>query len=53
MSSSGKGEDKDSEAQKMIDPITWIPTLFKDERSLKIPITKVTNMEVDVTAKKA
>ena len=36
----------------MIDPITRIPTPFKDERSLKRPITEVTNMEVDTTAKK-
>ena len=33
----------------MIDPITGIPTPFKVEGSLKRPITKVTNMEVDVT----
>ena len=36
----------------MIDPTTGIPTPFKDERSLKRPITEMTNMEVDVTAKK-
>jgi len=36
----------------MIDPITRIPTPFKDEIYLKRPITKVTNMEVDVIAKK-
>ena len=35
----------------MIDPITGIPTPFKDERSLKRPIIEVTNMEVDTTAK--
>ena len=52
MSSSGKEEDKGSKAQTMIDPITGIPTPFMDERSLKRPITKVTNMEVDVTTKK-
>ena len=36
----------------MIDPITGIPTPFKDEKSLKRLITEVTNMEVDTTAKK-
>ena len=52
ISSSGQGEDKKSEEQTMIDPITRIPTPFKDEIYLKRPITKVTNMEVDVIAKK-
>ena len=36
----------------MIDPITGIPTPFKDERYLKRPITKMIDMEVDVTTKK-
>ena len=52
MSSSGQEEGKGSEEQPMIDPITGIPTPFKDERSLKKPIIEVTNMEVDVIAKK-
>ena len=51
MLSSGQGEDKESEAQTMIDPIIVIPNPFKHERSLKRPITEMTNMEVDVTAK--
>jgi hypothetical protein len=52
MSSNGQGEDKESKVETMIDPIIGIPTPFKDERSLKRPITKVTNMKVDVIAKK-
>ena len=51
MPSSGQEEDKGSEAQTMIDTITGIPTRFKDEKSLKRPVTEVTNMEVDATAK--
>ena len=35
----------------MIGPITGKPTPFKDERTLKRPITEVTNIEVDTTAK--
>ena len=52
MSSNRKKEDKGSEAQTMIDPIIGILTPFKGERSLKRPITKVTNMEIYTTAKK-
>lgn len=48
MSSSGQGQYKRSKAQTMIDPITGISPPFKDERSLKRPITEVTIMEVDV-----
>ena len=36
----------------MTDRIIGIPTPFKDERSLKRLITKVTNMEVDTIVKK-
>ena len=53
MSSCGQEQEKGLEEQTMIDPIIRIPTPFKDERSLKRPITKVTNMEVDTTSKKA
>ena len=35
----------------MIDQIIGIPTPFKDEISLKRPITEMTDMEVDVTTK--
>ena len=52
VSSSGQEEYNGSEAQTMIDPIIGIPMPYKDEISLKRPIIKVTNMEVDVTAKK-
>ena len=52
MTSSRQEEDKESEAQTTIDPITGIHTPSKDEISLKIPITEMTNMDVDVTAKK-
>lgn len=51
VSNSGQEEDKGSEAQTMIDPITGIHTPFKDERSLKRSIIEVTNMKVDTTAK--
>ena len=51
MTNDGEGDDKELEAQTMIDPITGIPTPFKDERSLKRPITEMTNMEVDGTTK--
>ena len=37
----------------MIDPTTGILTPFKDERSLKRPITYMTNMEVDVSTKRS
>ena len=46
----GQGKDKESEAQTLIDPIIWIPTPFKDEISLKRLITKITNIEVNITA---
>ena len=36
----------------MVDPITGTITPFKGERYLKIPITMVTNMEIDTTTKK-
>lgn len=52
MSSNEQEEDKGSEAQVMVDPITGTITPFKGERSLKIPATEVTNMEIDTTTKK-
>lgn len=51
MSSNGQEEEKGSEAQIMVDPITRILTPFKAEISLKRPITKVTHMEIDTTTK--
>ena len=52
MSNNGQGEDKGSEEQIMVDPITRILTPFKVEISLKRPIVEVTNMEIDTIAKK-
>jgi len=52
MSSSGKKEDKGSKERTMIDTITGTLTPFKGERSLKRPITEITNIEVDTTVKK-
>lgn len=51
MTKNGQGKDKELEGQTLFDPIIGIPTPFKDERSLKRPITEMTGMEVDVTAK--
>ena len=51
MSSNGQEEDKGTEAQIMVDPITRILTPFKGERSLKRPIIEVTNMEIDTNYK--
>ena len=52
MSSNEQEDDKGSESPIMVDPITGILTPFKGERSMKRPITEVTNMEIDTTGKK-
>ena len=39
MSSNEWEEDKGSKSKVMVDPITWIITPFKGERSPKRPIT--------------
>ena len=45
-------KDKELEIETLIGPTTGIPTSFKDERSLKRSVTKMTDMEVDVTTKR-
>ena len=52
MSSNEQYKDKELEAHVMVDPITGINTPFKGERSLKRPVTEVTDMEIDNVAKK-
>ena len=44
--------DKGSEEQTMVDPVTWLITPFKGERTLKRPATDITNVEIDTTNKK-
>ena len=52
MASNEQEEDKGSEEQAMVDPVTGIITPFKGERTLKRPATKLTNMEIDTVVKK-
>lgn len=52
MSNNGQEEDKGWKAQIMVDPIIGILTPFKGERSLKRPVSEVTNIEIDTIAKK-
>ena len=52
MSNNEQEEDKGSEAQVMVDPITCTITPFKGKRSLKRHATEVTNMEIDTTTNK-
>ena len=52
MSSNEQEEDEGSEEKEMVYPVTRTITPFKGERTLKRPATEVTNMEIDIVAKK-
>ena len=51
-SNNDQEEDKGSQEQEMVDPITGVITPFKGERTLKRPVTEVTNMDIDTATKK-